>query len=132
MRRRWHDETEHRPAPEPVEALPLFSSAPAWPEVRPAEAENHVLPIGTTIEASYRAWRATEDGERVWEAFCGEAVGEVARGATRLSGKAIWERVRARLRLPMNNNHHALVVRDAEIAHPSIAGLFEKRMRRAS
>ena len=125
MRRRWHD---HDDEPAALEALPLFD----WPQVPPAEAEPHVLPLEGTIAARYAAWRQTEDGERVFLAFVAEGLGEVARGATRLSAKACWERVRARLRVPINNSFTALVVRDAESACPTLKGLYEKRMRRAS
>lgn len=103
-----------------------------WPEAPPAASEQRVLPIEGTIEASYRHWRATEHGQQVYAAFCAEAMGEVARGATRLSGKGTWERMRARLRVPLNNSFTALVVRDAEADHPTLRGLFETRQRKAS
>lgn len=125
MRRRWHD---HDDEPAALEALPLFD----WPQAPPAEAEPHVLPLDGTIAARYAAWRQTADGERVFLAFVAEGLGEVARGATRLSAKACWERVRARLRLPMNNDHHAPMVREVEDRYPELRGLYEKRMRRAS
>lgn len=114
--------------------LPLFSNAQAtWPERPPAVGENHALELDGTIEGRYTAWRATEDGERVFTAFLREACGEVARGATRLSAKGIWERVRSELnrrgRVPMNNDYHAPMVREAEDAAPLLRDLFEKRLR---
>ena len=104
-----------------------------WPEAPPAPpAEQRVLPIEGTIEASSRHWRGTEHGQRVYAEFCAEAMGEVARGATRLSGKGTWERMRARLRVPLNNSFTALVVRDAEADHPTLRGLFETRARKSA
>ena len=101
--------------------------------IRPREeARQHVLPVRGTIEERYRAWRATEDGAALWDAFCREAVTQASLGARRLSGKGIAETIRARLRRHLNNSHVALLVRDCEAAHPVTADRFEKRRRVAT
>ena len=108
---------------------PLFG---AWPEAAPATDEQRCLPIDGTIEGRYQAWRATGDGQAVVACFYLFANEEIGRGATRLSGKFLAERVRARLRLNLNNSFVALLVRDLEADCELVRGLFEKRVRRAS
>ena len=133
-RRRWHDhDDEAVSVPAALDELPLFAAgARDWPQVPRAEAEPYVLPIEPTIAARYAAWRATRDGERVFGRFGAIALGELARGATRLSAKSIWEQVRRALRVPMNNDFHAPMVREMEALYPILRGQFEKRQRRAS
>jgi hypothetical protein len=117
---------------EKIEGLPLFAMRPLdWPEAPAAGVEQGVLPIRkATIEGNYRAWLATVAGERVLHEFCKQALEDMESGC-RLSAKLIWELVRRKLKVEMNNDYHALLVRDAEAKHPQLAGKFEKRRRQA-
>ena len=106
---------------------PLFQ---AFPKAPPATDEQRVIPLRTTLEGAYQAWRRTTEGELMYRAFCREALDAVSVGASRLSGKAIGERIRQRHRRELNNSYIALMVRDCEADHP-VTRRFEKRQRRA-
>ena len=110
--------------------LPLFGNAP-WPETRPAVVEQEALALpGCTIRGEYMLFRATAAGETVYRAFCQAALADDAAGV-RLSAKGIVERVRAALRLEINNSFTALLARDAESDHAELRGRFTKRQRTA-
>lgn len=129
------DDPEVLPARKPdVGELPLFAEAPQpWPEAKPrGDAEQLVSPIGGTIQAEFEAWMQSEAGRAIYRAFCAEGLGQVARGATRLSAKGIWETIRARNKQSANNSFTALVARQAEQDYPTMRGLFAMRERRAS
>lgn len=109
--------------------LPLFGDKP-WPETRPATVEQEVLPLDGTIRRAYLLWRVTEEGEQVYRTFCQAALADREAGV-RLSAKGIVERVRAALRLEINNSFTALLARDAESDHAELRGRFTKRQRTA-
>lgn len=115
-----------------IDTTPLFAPL-GWPESPPAPAEEQqVLPIRkATIEGDYRAWLTTVDGERVLHEFCKQALEDLEAGQ-RLSAKLIWELVRRKLRVDMNNDFTPLAARDCELKHPTTAGLFEKRKRKTA
>jgi len=103
--------------------LPLFGDKP-WPETRPATVEQEVLPLDGTIRRAYLLWRVTEEGEQVYRTFCQEALADQGAGY-RLAAKGITERVRAILKLKINNSFVSLLVRDVESDYPRLH--FEKR-----
>lgn len=110
--------------------LDLF--APLWPETPPAVVEQEALPLpDVTIRGRWVQFRATADGERVYQMFCRFALEDLTAG-TRLSAKALWERCRATLRVPANNDFTPLAARDAESDHPELRGQFAKRARSAA
>lgn len=109
--------------------LPLFGDKP-WPETRPATVEQGALALpGATIRGNYVLWLGTAEGRQVYHAFCAAAAQD-ARAGIRLSAKGITERVRAFLKLEINNSFVSLMVRDAETDHPELH--FEKRARHAT
>lgn len=110
--------------------LDLFG--PAWPEARPAVVEQEALALpDVTIRGRWVQFRATTDGEHVYRTFCRFALEDLAVGA-RLSAKGLWERVRATLRVPANNDFTPLAARDAESDYPVLRGQFAKRARSAA
>lgn len=112
-----------------TEGLALFEQPPTAPPAR--HAEQRALPMPeVSIEARYQAWRETDDGARVWQAIQRAAGELVATGATRLSAKGLVERVRAELRVPINNDFTAHLGRDLD-AIPAFSGLVELRKRTA-
>lgn len=132
-RRTWDpDDPERRIGP--PDLGPLFGPpAQPWPEVPPrGDSEQLTAPVGGTIQADFEAWLTTDAGRVIYREFCAEALGQVTRGATRLSAKGIWETIRSRLKQSANNSYVSLVARQAEQEYPVIRGLFEFRVRRAS
>jgi len=121
------DDPEYRPHDRGVRGLPMFGE---WPTYPPADAEQDALPLDGTIQGAYAAWLATSDGERAFRAF-GMMAQRDARDGVRLSAKSITERVRAMLKLKINNSFTALLARDAERSWPELRGQFEKRERTA-
>ena len=104
----------------------------AWPEAPAAADEQAGLSLpGATLQGQYDAWRQTAEGRLAFAAFVRRA--QIAkRSGDRVSAKALWEVVRADLRVKMNNNYHALAAREAEQVAPELAGAFEKRRRTAA
>jgi len=131
FRGRHNDGFSRQPSVQQQLADTMFAP-PGWAEAPAAGVEQTALPIPhTTIEGEYQAWMRTAEGESVFHLFCKRALEDVESGI-RLSGKFLWELVRRQLRVNMNNDFHALVVRDAEAKHPELAGKFEKRKRTAT
>lgn len=110
----------------PVEELPLFAQAP------PAGTEQRQLPLPGTIAERYAAWRQTEDGQRAWAWIAERAIGEVARGATRLSAKGLVEACRHDLHIRINNIATPYIARELEDTYDITRGLFELRRRTAA
>lgn len=100
-----------------------------WPETTGVRgAEQRVFPLRGTIQGRYEAWRQTDDGRLAYALFVRLALTETGR----LSAKRIWETCRAQLRVKLNNDFHAPMVREAEDALPELRGRFERRTRKAS
>jgi len=103
-----------------------------FPIVAPATAEQRALSIQGTLQGAYDVWRRTPEGIQVWLAVRGEALTEAHAGARRIGVKAIAERVRAELKVEVNNSLVALMARELVDTEPALAGLIELRRRHAA
>lgn len=133
-----HDDPEHRgrTAAARYDDLPLFSGLanpgafPTAPVVQGVEQRSLQLPH--SIDERYESWRRTEDGQRAFRVAHGEALGQIARGATRLFiDQLVWV-VRGGLGLSLDNSFRALLVRELEETDALCRGLFETRQRRSA
>lgn len=116
-------------APAPVEELPLFCP---WPEYPPApREEQRVLPLPRTPEGILAAWRASEEGDRVYLWITKRAVEEVAQGATRLSSKRLLEEARYEFKCHIDNRVTSALARSLIEEHPMLEEFFELRRRSA-
>lgn len=109
--------------------LDLFAPPVAKPR---GDAEQLVAPIDGTIQARWERWIASDEGERVFEAFCLEAVARVRSGAQWIGAKQIWEGLRGRFPGMLDNSLTALAARECEQRYPETKGLFRHRVRKAS
>lgn len=109
-----------------------LSPAAPWPQAPAAGDEPRTLPLDGTLEARYRAWRATDDGARVYEAIRIRALGLFAGGAQRISVNACMEHARNSLKLPCNNTWRAPIARDLIDDCPALKHAIELRKRTAA
>lgn len=116
--------------PDPAQLSIL--DAVGWPQ-RPAApaVEQRGLPLPGTITARYAAWRATEEGGRIYAWLEQQAALGASVGVRRLSISGLVERCRATLFLPVNNDFRAELSREIEEHLPQCRGLFRERKRSA-
>lgn len=85
-----------------------------------------------------RYQRFMKDNPAVLEEALNLARAELAAGATRIGAKALWERLRGRMRvktggkLKLDNDYTALLARDLIAAEPKLAGKIELRERKTA
>jgi hypothetical protein len=105
--------------------------APDWLERAPApRTEQRELPIEGTYEERYLAWRATDDGQVVYEAFKARAL-EAVRSGQRPMKRKIWEQLRG-LYGSLNNNLVRAITEELDRTEPELRGRFEFRERTAA
>lgn len=122
-----------RATPAPLSELPMFASVAAWPQVETVTAaEQRGLELPDSLEARYAAWRRTDDGTAAYRWILTEALGQVARGATRLFVDRLFWDYRQKIRGKANNSYRALMVREMIDAHHALLNCFETRHRSAS
>jgi hypothetical protein len=88
------------------------------------------------VEREYRAWRHSEEGERIFPEFVASAVRLFDRGWRHFSADAIWHHLRFsaavvagpdRFGFKLNNNHTAYLAREAMASDAFLTGFFETR-----
>lgn len=123
--------TDDPPAPSPADQLAGTMFAPDWPERAPApRTEQRELPIEGTLEERYIAWRNTEEGRTVYDAFKDRALSAVRAGQRPMKRK-IWEQLRG-LYGSLNNNLLRAITEELDRTEPELRGRFEFRERTAA
>jgi hypothetical protein len=80
--------------------------------------------------AAYGAWRATQDGLRVWRLLVARAQAALRAGAKRISVNALVEAARQELKLEVNNTWRSWLADDLVGVDPALDAVIERRARR--
>lgn len=95
-------------------------------------------PEPPTREESYRVWRETEEGQRVYDYCLARSLELRRKGVDHWSFRGIWEMARYDLRLSVGpdgirlQDHHApFMARELMARHRDLDGLFATRERAA-
>jgi hypothetical protein len=103
---------------------------PLWKESPPEEARPHVLPIDGTLTAEYWKWRESGIGQRVYHAFCLEAMTRMKLGAEYIGAKSVWEAIRPRFHQGCDNRFPQFVSRECVEEYPELKPYFKFRIRK--
>lgn len=90
------------------------------------------LPLQDTLTARYAAWRATDDGERVFEAVALRAIALARSGARRIEVNLLVAQTRAALKLRCDNSWRSRIADELLAHYPELRGLIETRRRSAA
>lgn len=108
-----------------------MSTAP-WPQSPPAETEQRELPLPPTWAARYAAWRATEDGRKVYTFVRDQAIQRLHAGERRIGVKALVEMARGLFHLHVNNGFTSHLARELVDDVQDLEPLIERRKTRAA
>lgn len=110
-------------------AQPSFWDQPAWPEApRVTRAEQRDLAVEReSVEARFRRWRATADGQEIVTLIRNAAITRARLGEqVRIKGIA-EEVVRGTRHRSVNNSHLAWIARELVETEPELKGVIELR-----
>lgn len=95
-------------------------------------------PEPPTPAEKYATWRATREGQRVYDWMLGKAMALRARGIDHTSGRGLWIAARYEFHLEgdgkygLNDHWQPFIVRELMARHPELEGFFPIRGRDAA
>ena len=104
----------------------------SWPQRPAARTEQRALPLPGTLAGKYAAWRKTPDGELLFRRFEGAVLLALKDRPARLSGKFIWEQLRAKYHHSADNSFATFAVYELEDLFPCLVGLFKHKKQTAA